>query len=68
LTRTAALHIAASSDSEVQIRSSEIGPGFPVKIVDLPDAPAFYVPGIAFVREFLAPSGSLSRQVHFRCV
>jgi hypothetical protein len=46
LTRTAALHIAASSDSEVQIRSSEIGPGFPVKIVDLPDAPAFYVPGI----------------------
>lgn len=48
LTRTAALHIAASSDSEVKIRSSEIGPGFPVKIVDLPDAPVSYGRGIGF--------------------
>ena len=35
--RAAALHLVASSDAEVRIRANEIGPGFPVKLVDLPD-------------------------------
>lgn len=46
LSRAAALHIAGSPEGEVQIRSGEIGRGFSLKIVDLPDAPDFYGHGI----------------------
>lgn len=46
LSRAAALHIAGSPEGEVLIRSGEIGRGFPLKIVDLPDAPDFYGQGI----------------------
>lgn len=48
MTRAAALHLAGSPDGEVQIRSGEIGRGFPVAIVDLPDAPDLSGPGIGF--------------------
>jgi len=44
--RAAALHLVASSDAEVRIRANEIGPGFPVKLVDLPDVAEKLGPGI----------------------